>query len=248
MANFFEQVLNDADNVEQSLLGPDYSYWKQINSPSEIGMSSDGNLGALAGDVSGLIAYVELLVTGKGKASKTGNPLGNKFFLKTGATCKDNKTDKDVTRYVYINNVPTGNIPFISSGMGTDFTDFEGLIPGAMSNLNDLNPFAIFSSFMSGTNPPCQDLTMETTPSSVNNNQSKETHHVTIDDIKNMDACLFPGKTNPVTKQGCSEAFQNMSYNMSHKSNDRTIRLYYTALGLLGLFILIRLYERNRRR
>ena len=85
---------------------------------------------------------------------------------------------------------------------------------------------------------------METTPSSVNNNQSKETHHVTIDDIKNMDPCLFPDKTNPVTKKGCSEAFQNMS----HKSNDRTIQLYYTALGLLGLFILIRLYERNIRR
>ena len=245
MSNFFEQVLNDADNVEQSLLGPDYSYWKQINTPSEIGMSSDGSLGALAGDVEGLIAYVELLVTGRGKASKTGNPLGNKFFLKTGATCKDKKTGKDVTRYVYINNVPTGNIPFISSGMGVDFTDFEGLIPGAMSNLNDLNPFAIFSAFTSGTNPSCQDLTMETTPSSVNNNQSKETHHVTTDDIKNMDPCLFPDKTNTVTKKGCSEAFQNM---YSARSNDKNIVIYYTALGLLGLFLFIKLFEKNNRR
>ena len=57
-----------------------------------------------------------------------------------------------------------------------------------------------------------------------------------------MDACLFPDKVNPVTKQGCSEAFQNMS----GTSNDGTIRLYYSVLGLLGLFILIKLYERNR--
>ena len=243
MANFFQEVLNDADNVEQTLLGPDYDYWKQINTPSQIGMSSKGNLEALGDNVSGLIAYVELLVTGKGKASKTGNPLGDKFFLKTGATCKDVKTGKDATRYVYINNVPTGNIPFVSSGMGVDFSDFEGLIPGAMSNLNELNPFTIFSSFMSGSNPPCQDLTMETTPSAVNNNQSRETHHVTVDDIKNIDACLFLNKTNPITNKKCSEAFQSMS---SAKSNDPIIKLYYTILTLFVVFLLFKFLKKQK--
>ena len=243
MSNFFEQVLNDADNVEQSLLGPDYEYWKQINSPSQIGMSSDGSLGTLATDVAGLIAYVELLVTGKGKASKTGNPLGNRFFLKTGATCKDTKTGKDVTRYVYINNVPTGNIPFISSGMGVDFSDFEGLIPGAMGNLDTLNPFAIFSSFMTGTNPPCQELTMDTTPSSVNNNQSSETHHVSVSDIKNMDACIFPNKVNPITNESCIEAFSNLE---ESKSSNLLVKVYFGVLGIFGLYLLMKILEKNR--
>jgi hypothetical protein len=244
MSNFFQQISQDADNVEQSLLGPDYEYWKQINAPSQIGMSRDGNLGALAHDVEGLIAYVELLVTGGGKGSKTGNPLGNKFFLKTGATCKDNKTAKDVTRYVYINNVPTGNIPFISSAMGMDFSDFEGLIPGAMSNLNELNPFAIFSSFMTGTNPPCQELTMDTTPSSVNNNQTSETHHVIVADIKNMDSCIFPNKTNPITKQNCMEAFSIIN---ESKASTTMVKVYFAILGLLGLYLVTKVLRKTRK-
>jgi len=40
-----------------------------------MGMSSRGSLSAIASDVGGLINYVELLVTGKGGASKTGKPL-----------------------------------------------------------------------------------------------------------------------------------------------------------------------------
>ena len=48
----------------------------------EIGMSSKGNMGALAQDVAGLIAYTEVLVSGQGKASRPGKPLGNRFYLK----------------------------------------------------------------------------------------------------------------------------------------------------------------------
>ena len=69
MANFFEQVLNDADNVEQSLLGPDYS-WKQINSPSEIGMSSKGSLGALAGDSKDLLPMLNYLLLAEERLPK----------------------------------------------------------------------------------------------------------------------------------------------------------------------------------
>ena len=35
-----------------------------------MGMSSDGNLGALVKDAAGLVNYVELLVSGTGEASK----------------------------------------------------------------------------------------------------------------------------------------------------------------------------------
>ena len=89
MSNFFEEVLDDAKNVEEKILGPDYEYWKQIKSPGQMGMSTKGTISTIAKDVGGLINYVELLVTGTGGASKTGKPLGDKFFLKTAATCKD---------------------------------------------------------------------------------------------------------------------------------------------------------------
>ena len=51
-----------------------------------------------------------------------------------------------------------------------NFSDFKGLVPGAMGNLNVLNPFAIMQSFLSGATPPCQELTLETID--INNNKS----------------------------------------------------------------------------
>jgi len=144
--NIFQAVLTDATNVENNLLGPAYPYYKNINSPnsSNMNMSSNGTLSALGQDIEGLIAYVQLLVEGGGNASIPGGPLGNKFFLKTGAKCIDTETNEEVDRYIYIDNVPSGNIPFVSSALGQNFTEFEGLIPGAMSDLNVFNPYSIF--------------------------------------------------------------------------------------------------------
>ena len=157
MSNIFQEVLTDAGGVEKRLLGPTYPYYKNIKSPREIGMGDDGSIQQMGKDINGLIQYVQLLVTGNSTASATGGPLGNKFFLQTGAKCAATNADgKLVDRYIYVNNVPEGNIPFISSGMGVNFSEFKGLIPGAMGNLNVLNPFGIMRSFLSGSNPPCQ--------------------------------------------------------------------------------------------
>ena len=138
-----------------------YPYYKYIKSPQELGMSTRGTMGALTRDVDGLVNYVKLLVTGSSSASATGQPLGNKFFMSAGgATCQYCPTDASACetqpRYVYINNVPDGDIPFISTAMGGEhLTDFRGLIPGAMGNLASIDPGGIFRSFTMGANPPC---------------------------------------------------------------------------------------------
>ena len=160
--NMFEDVLTNAKGVEEKLLGPSYPYYKYIRTPTEIGMSDKGTLAQLGKNINGLVAYVDLLVSGNGKASATGKPLGNKFFLKTGGKCTDKLTQQEVDRFIYINNVPQGNIPFISSGMGVNFGQFKGLIPGTISNLNAFNPMEIFQAFLSGSKPDCQEITMET--------------------------------------------------------------------------------------
>ena len=123
--NMFQEVLTNAQGAKEKYIGPDYPYYKYIKTPSEIGMSSKGSLPVLGKNIDGLIAYVELLVSGKSKASATGKPLGNKFFLKTGGKCTDIKTKQEVDRYIYINNVPQGNVPFISSGLGVNFSEFK---------------------------------------------------------------------------------------------------------------------------
>jgi hypothetical protein len=243
MTDVFQEVLTDAKGVEEKLLGPDYPYYKNIKTPKEIGMSSKGSLTALGNDINGLIQYVELLVSGNSKASATGKPLGNKFFLQTGAKCVDTTTKEQQDRYIYINNVPIGNVPFISSGMGVNFSDFKGMIPGMMGNLNALNPFAIMQAFMSGTTPDCQEITMQTID--VNNNKSSETHFVTLVDINNMDPCLFPDKENPVTKEKCREAFTT-SDDMSPKLPDDAIdQIYFASLAGVGIYILYKIMLKN---
>ena len=251
MSNLFEEVLTDAKGVEERLLGPTYPYYKNIKTPSEIGMSDKGTIQQMAKDIDGLIQYVELLVTGDSKASATGKPLGNKFFLKTGAKCaaidsctdpNDESTCQKVDRFIYVDNVPSGNIPFISSGLGVNFSEFKGLIPGAMGNLNVLNPFAIMRAFLSGSNPPCQQITMQTI--TTDNIRSSETNYVTLADIQNMDPCIFTNKKNPVTGQNCKETFQNLQPKVLMPS-DPLAQVYFTSLGVVGLYILYRLMEKS---
>ena len=241
MSNLFEEVLQNANQVQDKLLGPTYPYYKNIKTPSDIGMTSDGNLSALAKDISGLIDYVEVLVTGNSPASSTGGPLGNKFFLMTGAKCLDNKSNEQVDRYIYVDNVPAGNIPFISSGLGVNFSEFKGLIPGTLGNLNVLNPYAIMQSFLSGSTPPCQELTMETID--INNNKSSETHFVTLVDIQNMDACSFSDKKNPVTGSTCKETFTG--YNEIKLPDDSISQIYFVSLTCVGLYILYKFMEKS---
>lgn len=249
MANIFQDALTDVNKLEENLLGPNYSYTNQIKSPGEMGMSSTGSFATLERDISGLISYVELLVTGGGNASKTGRPLGNKFFLKTGAKCKDKKTGELVQRSIYINNVPDGSIPFITSGMGVNFTTFEGIIPGTMSNVSKINPFQILQSFMMGSNPECQAMTLQTID--VNNNSSTETQYIATLDIQSMNACSFPDKRNPVTGEKCREAFSNRNLNLneikSSKMPDELIsRIYFSTLGIFGMYILLKMMENKK--
>jgi len=245
MSNLFQEVLTDLQGVEQSLLGPDYKYYKQINNPSEIGMSSKGDLKTLAKDIDGLVQYVEVLVSGKSNASKTGGPLGNKFFLQTGAKCMA-PNNQEVDRYIYVDNVPAGNIPFISSGLGTNFSEFKGLIPGTMSDLKVLNPFGIMQSFMSGSTPPCQEVTFETID--VNNNVSKETHYVSLVDLQNMDPCTMPGKKNSYSNptKYCKETFQNRTLTPAgiHFPDDPIVQLYFAGLAALGIYTLSKLMDK----
>jgi len=241
---------------DSSMFGEDYAYYNYIKTPAQLGMSTKGNLTTVGKDIVGLTEYVKVMVTGNSKASATGKPLGNKYFLQSGGKCTDVATNQEVDRYIYINNVPSGNIPFISSGLGVDFTDFRGLIPGALEQLNNFNPVTIFKALTAGANPPCQELTMQVIDQ--NNNVSTETNYVTLADIAAMDSCTFPGKKpiNPITKQKCKETFENMDTNIDtttatvssnsfikdyvpvlNSSMDIDSQMYFVSVGVLGIYI-----------
>jgi hypothetical protein len=199
--SIFTSVMSDLSKTEESLLGPTYKYYEQIKTPDQLGMSSKGDISTLTKDVKGLLSYTSLLVSGNSDASVTKKPLGNQFFLKTGAKCKDIKTQNLVDRYIYVNNIPDGRFPLVSSIAGVDFKEFRGLVPGTLSNAAQINPLQMLQSFMTGSNPECQEIEM-----SVVNNQnrvSREKHHVTTLDIQNIPPCWFSEKFNPVTRDKC---------------------------------------------
>ena len=252
MANFFAKAANDAKALEQSILGPDYEYYKYINSPEDMGMSSDGSMSAITDDVAGLINYVMLLSSGGGPASKTGKPLGDKFFLPTGAKCKDKASGEDVTRSLYVNNVPDGSIPFLTAGTGVRIDSLQGLIPGTLSNLAQINPMQMFGAFMEGTTPECQAITMETID--INNIKTNQTGFVTTNDIQNMNPRWFPNNVNPVTgTQGFTTIRDSKVNKSKHKKvdysimpNDVVVKLYYSSIGLLLLYIFVKLFKERK--
>lgn len=244
-------------NGDRSFLGPSYDYWKGVKQPGEMKMSPGFSLSTLANNVDGLLSYVEVLVTGGGKASITGKPLGNKFFLKTMGKCSETNLDKwrkerqedeawenayqdvidkegakqitedqatklknalteqkkkrdearegdkkIVDRWIYVNNIPDGSIPFIASGAdGNTFNDLRGLIPGAMGNLGALNPVPLFKAFTAGTYPDCSQISLQTVDN--NNNKNSETRHLALVDVVELNPCLFSDKVNPASGYRC---------------------------------------------
>lgn len=257
--NFFKDIVTDMDNVEKEFLGPDYNYTKFINSPKELGMSGKGSMGALEKDVAGIVSYVELLIAGTGEASKSGKPLGDRFFLKTGGKCKDYKTSKLVQRDMYINNVPDGQIPILSELSGIDATSFEGLIPGIFSNLDALNPLQLFSAFMEGNNPLCAEVKLETIGS--NNRKKTEAGYVPISELKQLESSndipkgTVTSQMNDALKSHVkenTEGFININdvsdYKKTSKKKykvDKFLNKYFFGICILFLYILYRVLNKE---
>jgi hypothetical protein len=201
-----------------------YPYHQYIKPPADMGASSKGNLTALGNDVGALISYVGVLVSGKSNA-QTVAPLGNKYFMSTGATCTA-PDGSSQPRYLYINNVPSGSIPLISSAMGVNLTEFEGLVPGVLEDMAYINPLKLFTAFSKGT--ACQQITMETRD--ISNNTVDDSKYVLNDDIAEYNACWFKERKNPVTKKPCIEAMT--------LPKDPGVQLYTLCIGILGIYIL----------
>ena len=128
--------------------------------------------------------------------------------------------------------------------------NITGIIPGIISDIGDINPLAIFQAFMMGSNPDCRSIKMPTIDS--NNVQSTDTQFLAVTDIRNMNACWFPNGKNPETGQKCSEAFQG-GRDTTHKKkktadmpDDLLIQLFYGSLGLLGLYILMKIVTKKK--
>jgi hypothetical protein len=144
---------------------------------------------------------------------------------------------QQVQRWIYVNNIPDGSIPFISSGAdGRGFQSLRGLIPGALGNLGALNPVQLFNGFTAGTYPDCAKITMET----VNNENAKssETHHIAMIDMVQLNPCSFPGRYNPASGKSCqnrSEGFDEMKKEKTRDIDNRRLNETGSLAGSSGV-------------
>ena len=196
-----------------------YSYSQYIATPQSLGISDEGSTDTLDKDIKGLIAYTEILTMGTGKASTTGKPLGNKYFMTASSKCKDDVTGDDKDRYIYINNVPEGQ--------------FAGLLPGLIGSVAKIDPMSIISAaFESSAKAPCKEITLETID--CNNGRSYETHYVAVSDITKDGLKDVPDKK----KQG----FQGMTeYPPPKMPNDTMSQIYFAGLASLGVIMFYKL-------
>jgi len=271
---------NGAASLQVKLMGPDYDYAKKTRSPTDLGMDSDGTWGQLGDNISGLLGYINHLVVGECSStgscvSTTGKPLGSKFFVDTPLKCKDKATRENVKRSLYINNVPDGSIPFLSSFSNVYMPTFKGLLPGLMSNASQLNPMQILLAFVSGPSSTCQQITMETIDA--DDNRGVDTMYVLNKDIEAMNPAWFtiPGNPKPSSEQlkelepeeeeegEGEEEFTLMNSNSSllnsktlnganidysKMPDDILIKFYYSCLGLLCLYFLFKvLMKKNKK-
>lgn len=138
---------------------------------------------------------------------------------------------KKVSRWIYVNNIPDGAIPFISnSANGETMDDLRGLIPGALGNLGALNPVQLFNGFTAGTYPDCAEVTLQTVDN--NNVKGSKRRHIALVEMVEMNPCHFPdgrnpasGKTCPpdkriegLTAMGSLAGSSGVAYQMSHRS------------------------------
>jgi len=198
-----------------------YSYSDNIYKPAILGVSEDGNLTALSNDINAIKGYIDVVLKGDTYAQKI-SPLGNKYFLATGAKCKDTKGEPQ-DRYAFINNIPDNTI-----GIG------RGLVPGILENMGQLNPMKLFTSLSEDTT--CQQITLSTRNAA--NRESIESRYVTQADIADYNPCWFPNRINPVTSQRC-EGMQN------YYPDDPVIKVYFWTLGMFMVYLVFMFFNRR---
>jgi len=200
--DFFNKAAENTVELEKQIMPAPYKYYKFIRTPKEMGMSTKGGMKELQDNVASLVSYGELLVSGKGPAG-TAAPLGNKYFLKTGGQCNatdDKEKPKIVDRYVYVDNVPRGNIP-MSENTFIKFQEFKGLIPGMLQDIEDINTATLFRGFMEEEHPRCREYNLPVRGN--DNKENNERHFIADSDVREMNACSFPDRKNPITGAGC---------------------------------------------
>ena len=217
---------------EEAEVDNNYNYSKYIKTPKQMNIKVGDSLSNVENGVAGIFSYVKLLIEGKSNASKTGKPLGNKYFLKTAESCINQNTSKKEKRSLYFDNVPTGNLG-IFKDTGEEFSEFRGLVPGAIEDVMAIGKIDFFAAFTETGIPKCLPVKLKTID--INNKEGSDTQYVTISDVKEISPCNFIKEPNdlnpknPVTGAVCTRQGFTMQSDTTNddKNNAELYKNYY---------------------
>lgn len=191
-------------------------YSKNIKNSGEMGVGTSGNMGTLRRNFSALLSYPSILLDGNRGNARKGDVEGTRYFMTTLGNCKDYRSGEDVKRYMYINNVP--------STSASGFSGKRGLIPGIISNVEDLSPSSLMNSISQPAKPKCAAVTLPVRHE--NGRTGNENHHISLQDL---DTLIKRGKvpanimTSPMRNalnQERSEGFDTLTMTMTHSPSE----------------------------
>ena len=205
-----------------------YSYWAALKTPSDAGGGYSAR--SIYNNINLIDDYTKIYFD-TSSASKTGETLGNRFFMPTGTTCMVGETQVD--RYMFIDNIPTLSTPATGGE--------RGMVPGILKDLEGLNPVALVSVFGNGL-PQCSEVTLKTNGQDVS---GTETHYMADGDIRKVDACAFEDGKNTKTGALCEGFTTLKGHRVSSLPRDRYLSLYLLMLSLLGFYITIKVLSKK---
>lgn len=150
------QVAAGPGAATESVMGPSYSYAENIRGPAAMGVGNRGTFGQIGTNTGAIFNYVKYMISGPA--------MGNQYFVNTGGSCT--ASDKSVQpRYNYINNIASGAdvLPAaMKQDLGGIASNFDGLIPGMLEDVEGLNPVHLFGALAADSTPSCECYTCPT--------------------------------------------------------------------------------------
>ena len=233
-------------------LGEDYDYINAFYGPRDcvggvgpcMGPGGDKIISNLEGTVSyGNALLFESNASDPNRVIKNTGPLGNKYFINSDVDCKT-EDGRDVKRHIFVNNQPSGNIPFLKELTG-DGALPRGLIPGLMSNVARLNPIKLLSAFNPevGEAALCKERTVKEIRQRDNGTHRTETVKVYMTDGDYNDALADGLETFSSIYNDNDDPQPDDNY--SKMPDDTLMQIYLSTLTLTGMYILLKFMNKR---
>lgn len=229
----------------------------EMNSQIEknAGGKKGASIAAARSSIDAAAHYSGLLTQGDTPVVIGGGSLGSRQFVETKMKCKDEDTGNMVRLYNWEDNKPhcyennrkvncgiTKNISLSVSNLGKSLMGFTGVLNTSTKKCKKVTLEVVNACTLNGQHPKIQSGYIESSK------------------IKDIQACAFPRnrrnvKKNPETGMVCESFQSGRDSNISQVQKkepccsdmpkDPFIKIYYTSIGLLMLYIIMKMTLRK---